>query len=154
MFWVSETGIPGFIYMVYPENSLNLYHWLRWTSSNGWSYNCFRHNDNIMLQKCGKLFHIDFGHIIGNFKTKLGIKRERSPMILPPMFVFVIEQIGPEQFSVFKNLCEKGRFNFLFNVFVTLNNYFTYFSITLHVNIKNSKYQNIFFLYLWFTLIL
>ena len=101
-----------------------------------------------MLQKCGKLFHIDFGHIIGNFKTKLGIKRERSPMILPPMFVFVIEQIGPEQFSVFKNLCEKGRFNFLFNVFVTLNNYFTYFSITLHVNIKNSKYQNIFFLYL------
>ncbi|XP_023328992.1 phosphatidylinositol 4,5-bisphosphate 3-kinase catalytic subunit beta isoform isoform X3 [Eurytemora carolleeae] len=67
-----------------------------------------RHNDNIMLQTCGKLFHIDFGHMVGNFKSKMGINRERSPMILPPMFLFVIEQIGPEQFQVFRNLCEKG----------------------------------------------
>ena len=35
-----------------------------------------RHNDNLMLNKTG-FFHIDFGHILGHYKSKLGIKRER-----------------------------------------------------------------------------
>lgn len=34
-----------------------------------------RHSGNVMVQKNGKFFHIDFGHILGNFKTKMGIKR-------------------------------------------------------------------------------
>ncbi len=34
-----------------------------------------RHSGNVMVQKNGKFFHIDFGHILGNFKTKFNIKR-------------------------------------------------------------------------------
>ncbi|CAB1329738.1 unnamed protein product, partial [Coregonus sp. 'balchen'] len=41
-----------------------------------------RHNDNIMIKETGQLFHIDFGHFLGNFKSKFGINRERVPFIL------------------------------------------------------------------------
>lgn len=35
-----------------------------------------RHSGNIMMQtNTGKIFHIDFGHILGNFKEKAGVKR-------------------------------------------------------------------------------
>lgn len=35
-----------------------------------------------MLTDTGHLFHIDFGHFLGNFKKKLGIKRERAKFVL------------------------------------------------------------------------
>ena len=74
-----------------------------------------RHSDNIMLKENGQLFHIDFGHFLGNFKSKFGIKRERVPFVLTRDFLFIISR-GREHtdaaaiphMTAFRNLCERG----------------------------------------------
>ncbi|XP_062590997.1 phosphatidylinositol 3-kinase catalytic subunit type 3-like [Saccostrea cucullata] len=59
-----------------------------------------RHFDNLLLTKTGKLFHIDFGYILG-----------RDPKLLPPLMKLTTEMIdgmgGPnsEHFHDFKKLC-------------------------------------------------
>ncbi|XP_037320033.2 phosphatidylinositol 4,5-bisphosphate 3-kinase catalytic subunit beta isoform [Pungitius pungitius] len=68
-----------------------------------------RHSDNIMVRSTGQLFHIDFGHILGNFKSKFGIKRERVPFILTHDFIHVIQQGKTgytEKFASFRQYCE------------------------------------------------
>jgi len=62
-----------------------------------------RHNDNILLTRTGNLFHIDFGHILGNAEKWKGFKRDRAPFVLTPEFAYVM---GGKDSADFAKFCE------------------------------------------------
>eukprot|EP01108_Squamamoeba_japonica_P003233 TRINITY_DN2652_c0_g1_i3.p1 TRINITY_DN2652_c0_g1~~TRINITY_DN2652_c0_g1_i3.p1 ORF type:complete len:304 (+),score=129.10 TRINITY_DN2652_c0_g1_i3:58-912(+) len=63
-----------------------------------------RHNDNVMVRRTGQLFHIDFGHFLGNYKKKFGIKRETAPFVFTPDFARVLGGKNGEAFARFLDI--------------------------------------------------
>jgi phosphatidylinositol-4,5-bisphosphate 3-kinase catalytic subunit alpha/beta/delta len=65
-----------------------------------------------MVTKKGQLFHIDFGHFLGNYKKKYGFKRERAKFVLTPDFAYVMGGEKGDNFALFIELSCKA-FNIL-----------------------------------------
>ncbi|MEQ2167650.1 hypothetical protein GOODEAATRI_006234 [Goodea atripinnis] len=61
-------------------------------------YGCISTGNRI-----GNLFHIDFGHILGNYKSFMGISKEWVPFVLTPDFLYVMGTSGKKSSPHFQN---------------------------------------------------
>lgn len=78
------------------------------------------------MTKEGHLFHIDFGHFLGNFKKKFGFNRERSAFVFTPEMAYVMggsKYKTSALFKTFKECCFKA-FNILRKHAALLENLF------------------------------
>ena len=84
-----------------------------------------RHPANVMLKVNGLFFHIDFGHIFGNFKKKFGFKRERSVFLLTPQMAYIYMQSNNTK--EFVNYCTsafnilRANANKILNIMITMS---------------------------------
>jgi phosphatidylinositol-4,5-bisphosphate 3-kinase len=62
----------------------------------------------------GNLFHIDFGHFLGNYKSKFGFKREKAPFIFTPACAHVLGGTESSEFNSFSSQCCAVRNNVTF----------------------------------------
>ena len=64
-------------------------------------------NCTMVAQECGRMLHIDFGHFLGNFKSKAGFKRERSPFVFTPEMAAVMggSKSSNQLYKQFKEYC-------------------------------------------------
>jgi len=76
-----------------------------------------------MIQENGRLFHIDFGHFLGNFKKKFGIERERVPFVFTPAMKHAMGGKSGENYKKFIQYCVlshqilRQNFNLFINLF-------------------------------------